>query len=79
MIRVDRTYSKDDIEQVMEHPRNVRAIRGDNSESMEWPINEFIIYLGVYLYDQIVGLFTFLPKSKVILDSHVAMLPMGYR
>lgn len=62
----------------MDHPKNIRSIRGDNTELIDWPINDVIIYLGVFI-DEIIGLFIGFPRSEIELDVHVAMHPTYYR
>lgn len=79
MIEVRRTYNIDDVNKVMEHPRNVRVIRGDTPMKAKWPICDSIYYIGAYLTNQIIGLFIGFPRSVVMLECHIAMLPEGYR
>ena len=77
MIKAARIYDQDLIKSIMHIPRNLRAIRGDNPTLADWPINDAIIYLGMFI-DEIIGLFMGVVRSDVVLDVHVAMHPEHY-
>ena len=78
MIRAERIYTQELIKKVMNHPRNLKAIRGENAVDADWPIVDQIIYLGMF-EDDIIGLFIGFTKSDIVLDVHVAMLPEFYK
>lgn len=77
MIKAARIYEQDLIKKIMSHPKNVRAIRGDGYQDADWPINDHIIYLGMFA-EEIIGLFIGFPRSEIVLDVHVAMDPNYY-
>jgi len=77
MIKASRIYDQDLIKAIMDQPRNLMAIRGNCKQGVDWPVNEHIIYLGMFI-DEIIGLFIGFPKSKIVLDVHVAMSPSHY-
>ena len=77
MIKASRIYDQDLIKAIMDQPRNLMAIRGNCKQGVDWPVNEHIIYLGMFI-DEIIGLFIGFPKSEIVLDVHVAMSPSHY-
>ena len=77
MIKAARIYEQELIKAIMDHPRNLRAIRGNCEQGVDWPINDHIIYLGMFI-DEIIGLFIGMPQSEIVLNVHVAMSPSYY-
>lgn len=77
MTKPARIYDQDLIKRIMDHPKNIGAISPDRKKGEDWPINDLIIYLGMFT-DDIIGLFIGFPRSDIVLDVHVAMHPEHY-